>query len=61
MCDLLLLNASNFAGHIVYPYAFVQIFALARINDLTVERFDFLNTPSSRQNLAKTHAKATVV
>ena len=40
--DLLLLNASNLPDKAVYPYAFVQVSALARYHGLKVARFDFV-------------------
>lgn len=45
--DLLLLNASNYPGYAVYPYAFVQVSAIARRHGVRVARFDFLDTPGS--------------
>ena len=45
--DLLLLNASNYPGQPIYPYAFVQVSALARRQGLHVVRHDFLETPAS--------------
>jgi hypothetical protein len=45
--DLLLLNASNYPGQPIYPYAFVQVSALARQRGLQVVRHDFLETPAS--------------
>ena len=41
-CDFLFLNASNYPGRPVFPYAFVQVSALARQQGLTVKRFDFM-------------------
>ena len=43
--DLLLLNASNFPGNAVFPYAFVQVSALARTCGLRVARLDLLGVP----------------
>lgn len=43
--DLLLLNASNYPRQPVFPYAFVQVSALARTHGLTVARYDFLGRP----------------
>lgn len=40
--DLLLLNGSNYPGHAVFPYAFVQVSALARQYGLTVKRLELL-------------------
>ena len=53
--DLLLLNASNLPDKAVYPYAFVQVSALARHFDLTVARFDFvrLNRQQIRLHLTR--------
>ncbi len=45
--DLLLVNASNYPGQPIYPYAFVQVSALARRHGLHVVRHDFLETPES--------------
>jgi hypothetical protein len=41
--DLLLLNASNLPTVPIFPYAFVQVSAIARRFGLNVARFDFLN------------------
>lgn len=51
--DLLLLNASNLPDKTVYPYAFVQVSALARHFGLKVARFDFvrLNRQQIRYHL----------
>ena len=43
--DLLLLNASNYAGQPIFPYAFVQVSAIARSRGLTVARRDLLGVP----------------
>ena len=43
--DLLLLNASNYPGQPIFPYAFVQVSALARTCGLKVARHDFLGQP----------------
>ena len=53
--DLLLLNASNLPDKAVYPYAFVQVSALARHFGLTVARFDFvrLNRQQIRLHLTR--------
>jgi hypothetical protein len=40
--DLLLLNTSNYPSKEVYPYAFVQVSAVARRFGLCVARFDFV-------------------
>ena len=42
-CDLLLLNASNYSKLAVFPYAFVQVSAIARRYGVSVRRFDFLD------------------
>lgn len=47
--DLLLLNCSNLPEWPIFPYAFVQVSALARRRGLRVERFDFLGlAPEAR-------------
>jgi hypothetical protein len=46
--DLLLLNASNLPTVPIFPYAFVQVSAIARRFGLKVARFDFLNAPMGR-------------
>jgi hypothetical protein len=46
--DLLLLNASNLPKTPIFPYAFVQVSAIARRFGLKVVRFDFLGAPKSR-------------
>lgn len=47
--DLLLLNCSNLPEWPIFPYAFVQVSALARRRGLHVERFDFLGlAPEAR-------------
>lgn len=43
--DLLLLNASNYPGLPIFPYAFVQVSAVARRHGLTVARLDLLGVP----------------
>ncbi len=43
--DLLLLNASNYPGLPIFPYAFVQVSAVARRHGLTVRRLDLLGVP----------------
>jgi hypothetical protein len=55
--DLLLLNASNYPGQPIYPYAFVQVSALARTRGLSVECFDFLGRRRSEWR----HLVATLV
>ena len=44
--DLLLLNASNLPTTPIFPYAFVQVTALARRFGLRVARFDFVGLPN---------------
>lgn len=46
--DLLLLNASNYAALPIYPYAFVQLSALAARRGMAVRRLDLLGTPPAR-------------
>ncbi|MFB7588734.1 B12-binding domain-containing radical SAM protein [Streptomyces sp. NPDC056169] len=46
--DLLLLSASNYPAVPIYPYAFVQVSAIAARHGLTVERLDLLHTPKHR-------------
>lgn len=43
--DLLLLSASNYPALPIYPYAFVQVSALAARHGLTTARLDLLHTP----------------
>ncbi|MFF2078501.1 B12-binding domain-containing radical SAM protein [Kitasatospora sp. NPDC058162] len=45
--DLLLLSASNYPALPIYPYAFVQVSAVAAHHGLTTARFDLLRTPKS--------------
>jgi hypothetical protein len=58
--DLLLLNASNLPAVPIFPYAFVQVSAIARRFGLKVARFDFLGAPKARwqsllADLIRTH------
>ena len=53
--DLLLLNASNYPPKAVYPYAFVQVSAVARRFGLSVARFDFVGI--DRQDIPARLAK----
>jgi hypothetical protein len=58
--DLLLLNASNLPTVPIFPYAFVQVSAIARRFGLNVARFDFLGAPKPRwqsllADLIRTH------
>src|SRR5436190_23762350 len=39
--DLLLINRSNYPVQPIFPYAFVQVSAVARRQQLSVERFEF--------------------
>lgn len=43
--DLLLLSASNYPALPIYPYAFVQVSAVAARHGLTTARLDLLRTP----------------
>lgn len=47
--DLLFLNLSNWPGNPVYPYAFVQVSALARRAGLSVRRWDGLGLTRAQQ------------
>jgi hypothetical protein len=49
--DLLLLNTSNLPWRPIYPYAFVQVSAVARRHGLRVERLDMLQVPDWRAEL----------
>jgi hypothetical protein len=51
--DLLMLNAGNYPRNVIYPYAFVQVRALARAQGLRVGSFDFLG-------IAREHYRHTV-
>lgn len=46
--DLLLLNTSNFERNPIFPYAFVQVRALARARGLSVATYDFLGVEPAR-------------
>ncbi len=46
--DLLLLNATNLPWRPIFPYAFIQVSALARRAGLTVELLDLLEMPRER-------------
>jgi hypothetical protein len=48
MTDLLLLNATNLPWRPIFPYAFVQVSAIARRNGLRVKVMDMLNVPRER-------------
>jgi len=47
--DILFLNLSNWPGNPVYPYAFVQVSALARRAGLTIRRWDGLGLNRAQQ------------
>lgn len=49
--DLLFMNLSNFPERPVYPYAFVQVSALARKAGLSIERWDGLDLSREHQHL----------
>ncbi|MEY4544798.1 MAG: hypothetical protein RL685_993 [Pseudomonadota bacterium] len=40
MTDLLLLNATNYQANLIFPYAFVQVRAVARVHGLRVQSLD---------------------
>lgn len=46
--DFLLLNASNYSKRPVFPYAFVQLSALARSHNISVQRLELFNTEKSQ-------------
>ena len=46
--DLLLLNATNLPWRPIFPYAFVQVSAIARRNGLRVRTLDLLDVPRDR-------------
>lgn len=48
-CDLLLVNCSNAPHYPIYPYAFVQVAALARKQGLIVEAIDPVFEPPARR------------
>ncbi len=48
MADLLLLNATNLPWRPIFPYAFVQVSAVARRHGLDVEVVDLLDVPKER-------------
>ncbi|MCB9555141.1 MAG: radical SAM protein [Deltaproteobacteria bacterium] len=54
--DLLLINASNYPAMLLYPYAFVQVSALARRQGLNVARLDVSTLPLRRAEFAVSHA-----
>ena len=54
--DLLLLNATNLPWRPIFPYAFVQVSAIARRNGLSVRVVDMLDVPQERwQGFLATH------
>ena len=48
MSDLLLLNATNLPWRPIFPYAFVQVSAVARRHGLSVDVVDLLDVPRTR-------------
>src|SRR5687767_8215538 len=48
MVDLLLLNATNLPWRPIFPYAFVQVSAVARRHGLSVKAVDLLDVPRDR-------------
>ena len=48
--DLLLLNVSNYAPDPIFPYAFVQVSALAHKYGLSTKRLDLFTVPRKRWN-----------
>lgn len=48
MVDLLLLNTTNLPWRPIFPYAFVQVSAVARRHGLTVKTVDLLDIPRDR-------------
>ena len=46
--DFLLLNASNYQKRPIFPYAFVQLSAIARRHNISVKRLDLINTEKDR-------------
>lgn len=60
MTDLLLLNATNLPWRPIFPYAFVQVSAVARRHGLTVEVLDLLDVPRDRvRDFLRSHIAAT--
>jgi hypothetical protein len=58
--DLLLLNATNLPWRPIFPYAFVQVSAIARRNGLCVHSLDLLDVPRDRwRTLLRSHIEAT--
>lgn len=56
MTDLLLLNATNLPWRPIFPYAFVQVSAVARRHGLSVEVVDLLDVPKDRwRSLLSSH------
>jgi hypothetical protein len=57
--DLLLLNATNLPWRPIFPYAFVQVSAVARRNGLRVGTLDLLDVPRDRRRaLLRSHIEA---
>ncbi len=49
--DFLLLNASNYRKRPIFPYAFVQLSAIASAQNISVKRLDLLNTERGQWNV----------
>jgi len=58
--DLLLINGSNFPGQAIFPYAFVQVSALARRHGLRIRRLELLPFPRERWRAEIEHAIRTL-
>ncbi|MGE0397481.1 MAG: radical SAM protein [Kofleriaceae bacterium] len=60
MTDLLLLNATNLPWRPIFPYAFVQVSAVARRHGLSVETIDLLDIPRARlPEFLRSHLEAS--
>jgi hypothetical protein len=58
--DLLLINATNLPWRPIFPYAFVQVSAVARRHGLDVKVLDLLDVPRDRwRTLLASHLEAT--
>jgi hypothetical protein len=58
--DLLLLNATNLPWRPIFPYAFIQVSAVARRNGLTVRTLDLLDIPRDRwASFLRSHIEQT--
>lgn len=58
--DLLLLNATNLPWRPIFPYAFIQVSAVARRNGLTVRTLDLLDIPRDRwSSFLRAHIEQT--